>query len=132
MVRADVAALYPAAAGGRIPWRRRALPARCQMGLVRRQRSRPGAREAEAIEVGDHGFFPRAGLHHAGRLHQDRHRAGGALRRALCAELATTGDVVRARSTRIASANDRTAAKRAMKVLYTDVLVLGGGRAGPA
>src|SRR4029450_2091798 len=56
--------------------------------------------------------LPRTRLRHARRLHQDRHRARTQLRTALRA-----GDAA-------------DAGRVAMKILYTDVLVIGGGLAG--
>src|SRR6266498_4096629 len=67
--------------------------------------------------MGDHRVLPRSGLRHAGGLHQDRHRAPRPLRAALRAHLAAGGAAGHTGS-------------REMKVVYTDVLVIGGGLTG--
>ncbi len=69
---------------------------------------------AEAPQVGADGVLPRPRFRDARRLHQDRHRARAELRRAL----------------RSRSSARRAAGSDQMKVIYTDVLVIGGGLAG--
>ena len=69
---------------------------------------------AEDAQVGADRVLPRPGLHHARRLHQDRHRACAELRPALRSRCTANGP----------AGGDQ------MKVIYTDVLVIGGGLAG--
>ena len=79
-------------------------------------------RRLKLAQVGDHRVLSRAGLRHARGVHQDRHRAPGPLRRALRA-VAFAGVPRRAgRAT--------PPQRRQVNVIYTDVLVIGGGLAG--
>src|ERR1700682_136245 len=95
------------------------------MGLVHRQRCQRDAASAQDAQVGDHRVFPRARLCHARGVYQDRHRTPRPLRRAL-------------RSFTLASVapgccphrRHRRAQGSPVKVIYTDVLVIGGGLAG--
>ena len=109
-----LAALHPAAARGRAARRHRPVPAGGEVGLVRRARSERDTAAAQDPQVGADRVLPRARLRHARGLHQDRHRARAELRPAL-------------RSRRAAG---RAAGGGEMKVIYTDVLVIGGGLAG--
>ncbi len=84
---------------------------RAQVGLVRERRRVRHSSQAQGLQVGDNRVFPGARSRDACRLHQDRHRARASLRSTL-------------RPVR----NSRGA--HAMKVVYTDVLVIGGGLAG--
>ena len=67
-------------------------------------------------------FFLVARLRHARGVHQDRHRASGPLRRALRA-----GASAGASPQQAALGRD---ARRQVNIIYTDVLVIGGGLAG--
>src|SRR5204863_3248628 len=107
-----LAPLHPAAAGRRAARRHRTLPARRQVGLVRRIRLERHAQATEDAQVGADGILPCARLRDARGLHQDRDPARAAVRSAVRADVAIA------------------AARRAMKILYTDVLVIGGGLAG--
>ena len=93
----------------------RSLPALRQVGLVRRRRSERDAQAAEDDQVGADGVLHRARARHARRVHEDRLRARAEVRRALHAGMGDTG---------AGKSGD------AMKIVYTDVLVIGGGLTG--
>src|ERR1700730_196206 len=95
------------------------------MGLVHRQRCQRDAASAQDAQVGDHRVFPHARLCHARGVYQDRHRTPRPLRRAL--RPFTFANVAPGRCPH---RRRRRAQERPVKVIYADVLVIGGGLAG--
>src|SRR5271165_5520665 len=92
------------------------------MGLVGQRRRGSDAPRAQACQMGAHGILPRAGGGNPRRLYQDRHRTPRPLRRALRARVAAGAN---ARAVRRGRDGEPP-----VNVVYTDVLVIGGGLAG--